>query len=171
MEQSEPGTNIDKDLEPDRNTLSREVKSVSAGDVQQGGIAELETARVRESTFAQLVARIYDVARPSERCRILEHLMRPLGVLALVGICNGIFAKIWFRNGWHDLHIRPEDAQAIRSEDIVSLVDFVQQASMDTVNNLASLLASSPMIVYSGTAALLIAEMVRRIRANRTQPK
>jgi len=116
----------------------------------------------------ELVGKIYEAAPATERCRILEHLMKPLGALALVGVCNGIFAKIWFRSGWHDLHIRPEDAQTVRDIDVISLVDYVQQASAQTINGLASLLTTSPMMVYSAAAAMLVTVLVQRIQARQT---
>ncbi len=116
----------------------------------------------------ELVGKIYDAAPTTERCRILEHLMKPLGVLALVGVCNGIFAKIWFRSGWHNLHIRPEDAQTVQGIDVMSLVDYVQQASAETINGLASLLTTSPMMVYSTAAAMLVTVLVRRTQTRQT---
>jgi hypothetical protein len=119
-------------------------------------------------TIPELVGKVYDTATTTERCRMLEHLMKPLGALALVGVCNGIFAKIWFRSGWHDLHIRPEDAQTVRGIDVISLVDYVQQASADTINGLASLLTTSPMMTYSAAAAMLVTVLVRRAQTRRT---
>ena len=120
-----------------------------------------------DMTIPQLVGKVYDTASTSERCRMLEYLMKPLGALALVTVCNGIFTKIWFRSGWHDLHIRPEDVQTIRGSDVISLVEYVQQASAETIDGLASLLATSPMMVYSATAAMLVAVLVRRARTRR----
>ena len=118
--------------------------------------------------ISELVGKVYDIAATTERCRMLEHLMKPLGALALVGVCNGIFAKIWFRSGWHDLHIRPEDAQTVQSIDVISLVNYVQQASAETIDGLASLLATSPMMTYSVAAAMLVTALVRRAQTRRT---
>ena len=120
-----------------------------------------------DMTIPELVAKIYDAAPLTERCRLLEHLMKPLGALALVGVCNGVFAKIWFRSGWHNLQIRPEDAQTVQSIDVVSLVDYVQQASAETINGLASLLTTSPIMVYSAGAALLLTVLARRPQTHR----
>ena len=114
----------------------------------------------------ELVGEIYDAAPLTERCRLLEHLMKPLGALALVGVCNGIFAKIWFRSGWHNLHIRPEDAQAVQAIDVISLVDYVQQASAETINGLASLLTPSSLMVYSAAAAMLATVLARRVQSH-----
>lgn len=119
-------------------------------------------------TIPELVGKIYDAASTTERCRMLEHLMKPLGALALVGVCNGLFAKIWFRSGWQDLHIRPEDAQTVREIHVISLVDFVQQASAQTIERLASLLTSSPVMVYSAATAMLVTLLVRRIQTRQS---
>ena len=121
-----------------------------------------------DMTIPEVVGKIYDIAPATERCHILEHLLKPLGALALVGVCNGIFTKIWFRSGWNDLHIRPEDAQSVQGVDVASLVDYVQQASAETVDGLASLLSTSPMMVYSAAAAMLVTVLVRRTQPRRT---
>jgi len=118
-------------------------------------------------TIPELVGKIYDAAPITERCRLLEHLMKPLGALALVGVCNGIFAKIWFRSGWHNLHIRPDDAQSVQGIDVISLVEYVQQANAETINGLASLLTTSPMMVYSAAAAMLVTVLSRRTQTRR----
>ena len=119
-------------------------------------------------TIPELVGKIYDAAPIPERCRMLEHLMRPLGALALVGVCNGIFTKIWFRNGWHDFHIRPEDAQTVQGIDVAALVDYVQQSSAGSISGLASLLTTSPVMLYSAAAAMLVTVLVRRTQTRRT---
>ena len=115
----------------------------------------------------QLVGRIYDAAPMAERRRILEHLLRPLGALAVVGVCNGIFTKIWFRDGWSDLHIRAEDAQSVQGIDVIAIVDYVQQASVETIGGLASMLAASPMIAYSAATAMLVSILKRRLQSRR----
>ena len=121
-----------------------------------------------DMTTPELVGKIYEAAPATERCHILEYLLKPLGALALVGVCNGIFTKIWFRSGWNDLHIRPEDAQSVQGIDVASLVDYVQQASNETIDGLATLLTTSPMMVYSAAAAMLVTVLVRRIQSRRT---
>ena len=117
---------------------------------------------ISSGNISELVGEIYEVAPVTWRCRMIEHLVSPLGALALVGVCNGIFAKIWFRSGLQQLQIRPEDAQAVQAVDVASLADYVQQASTETINGLASLLATSPMVMYSAAAATLIAILLRR---------
>jgi len=114
-----------------------------------------------------LVGKIYDAAPMTERCRLLEHLMKPLGALALVGVCDGIFAKIWFRGGWHSLRIRPEDAKTVQGIDVIALVEYVQQSSAETIDGLASLVTTSPLMVYSAAAAMLVAMLARSTQTHR----
>jgi hypothetical protein len=138
---------------------------MSSDDRSDAASADSHAAHVG---IPQLVGRIYDAAPMAERRRILEHLLRPLGALAVVGVCNGIFTKIWFRNGWSDLRIRAEDAQSVQGIDVIALVDYVQQASVDTIGGLASMLAASPMIVQSAATAMLVSILMRRLQSRRS---
>ena len=115
-------------------------------------------------TISGLVARVYEAAPATERCHILEHLMKPLGALSLVAVANGIFAKLWFRSGWHDLHLRPDDTKSIQAPDVVSLVDYVQQASVETIDGLAQLLTASPALANIAAVTLLLTLLARRVR-------
>lgn len=126
------------------------------------------TCQVSEITIAQLVGQVYELAPPAERSRLLEHLLRPLGVLSLVAIANGIFAKIRFRSGWPDLHVQLEDAQNVQASDVITLVNHVQQVSVHAVDGLADMLAASPVMAGSAAAALLITVLVQRARTRRS---
>jgi hypothetical protein len=113
-----------------------------------------------EVTIPQLVARIYDEAPPSERCRVLEHLMQPLGALSLAVIADGIFARLWFQRGWQSAPLRPEDTLAVRSSDVVELVTHAQQVCAGIVETLVQIVAASPSFAGSAAAAMLIATLV-----------
>jgi hypothetical protein len=104
----------------------------------------------------QLVAEVYADAPESVRVKLLEHLIEPLGVLALVAIANGIFAKIRFKSGWPDMCIRWEDAQNVQSRDVAVLVERVQQISLHSFDGLAKVLTTSPVLTGSATAAVLL---------------
>jgi len=118
-----------------------------------------------EVSLPQLVGEVYESAPAAERSRLLEHLMRPLGVLSMAVVANGIFSKLRFLGGWPDLHIRLEDAEAIRAEDVVALVDFVQQASSDVMYGLVQVVSESPVLSATAGATLLIATLLKRSRA------
>lgn len=126
---------------------------------------------VSEAAIAQLVGQVYEIAPPAERRRLLEHLIRPLGVLSLVAVANGIFASLPFRSGWPDLQIRVEDAQSIQVRDVIALVSYVQQVSVHAVDGLASVLASSPVTTGSAAASLLITLLLQRARTRRAEDR
>lgn len=118
-------------------------------------------------TVPQLVAQVYEAAPAVDRSHMLEHLLRPLGVLALVAVADGIFAKIRFRGGWPDLHVRLEDAQNVQASDVITLVDYVQQVSVNAVDGLAQMLAVTPMMATSAAAGLLVTLLVQRANNRR----
>ena len=111
-----------------------------------------------ESAIPQLVAQVFETAPPDFRRHLLEQLLRPLGVLALVAVANGIFAKIWFRSGLTDLQVHLEDAQHVQASDVIALVDRVQQISLKSVDGLLQVLTTSPML--TGSAAALLATIL-----------
>lgn len=123
--------------------------------------------KVLKISLAQLVGEVYAAAPAPERRRLLAYLLRPLGVLALVSIADGIFAKILFRGGAPDLQVQPDDVNRIRSSDISALVDRVQQVSVDAVDGLASIVAASPMMATSAAAAVLVAVLIKRASTRR----
>ena len=85
----------------------------------------------------------------------------PLGVLSLVTVANGIFAKIRFRGGWPQCQIRIEDAQNVRACDVVALVDHAQQISSDAFNGLADIISTSPILASSAAATVLLMLLLR----------
>ena len=115
----------------------------------------------------QLVGQVYAAAPAVDRSHMLEHLLRPLGVLALVAVADGVFAKIRFRGGWPDLQVRPEDAQNVQTSDVITLVDYVQQVSVHAVDGLAQVLATTPMMATSAAAGLLVTLLLQRARTRR----
>ena len=125
------------------------------------------SCQVSELSVAQLVGQVYETAPPAERKRLLEHLLRPLGVLSLVAVANGIFAGIRFRSGWPGVHVPLEDAQNVQAGDVVTLVTYVQQVSMQAVDGLAEMLAASPVMAGSAAAALLMTVLLQRAKTRR----
>lgn len=131
-------------------------------------LAAEPAAQATETALAQLIAEVYETAPPAERSRLLEHLLRPLGVLSLVAIADGIFAKIRFRSGWPELQVRFEDAQRVQASDVIALVERVQQVSVESLDGLAKLLLASPVMASSAAAALLVTVLLQRARNSAT---
>lgn len=132
-----------------------------------GEVYDSAPQSMRNQMLSQLVGRVYEITPPAERRRLLEQLLRPLGVLSLVAIANGIFATIWFRGGWRQVQVRIEDAHNVQASDVIALANHVQQVSAQAFNGLAQVLAASPVIAGSATAALLIKILMQRARTRR----
>ena len=131
-------------------------------------IFESSSEAVQHTLLSQLVAKVYEVAAPHERKRMLEQLLMPMGVLSLVAVANGIFAKIRFRSGWQGANVRLEDAQMVAPTDVVALVNHVQQVSVDAVNGLTVMITASPVLTASASATLLLKILLRRAQSRRS---
>lgn len=108
--------------------------------------------------LAQLVGRVYKSAPPVIRRRMLERLLRPLGLLSLTMMANGVFAKFRFRNESLDLDAMPD----IGVGDVVVLADHVQSVSFEAVSEVAQMLAGSPVVMASAAATVLITLLMKR---------
>jgi uncharacterized protein YoaH (UPF0181 family) len=133
---------------------------------QPGGSEPAPLESTSELAIPELVAQVYEAAPVAERCHLVETLLRPLSVLSLVAIANGVFAKIRFRNAGHELSVRVDDLQNIGASDMMALVHHAQQVSVETVDSLVQQLGSSGLAT-SAAAALLIGLLVQRSRARR----
>lgn len=129
--------------------------------------ADEPTGAVSETAIAQLVAQVYETAPPAVRSRLLEHLLRPLGVLSLVAIAGGVFARIRFRSGWQPIRIPVEDLQYVRVADVVALVDHTQQVCVEAVDGLAQVLMGSKVLAGSAAAVMLVTALLQRAQRHR----
>lgn len=115
----------------------------------------------------QLIGEVYESAPPKLRARIVEHLMRPLGLLGLMAVANGVFASIRLRSGLADPRVAPEDASAIEARDVVKLADWVQQVSSDAIVGLSQLVTASPGLTKSAAAAVLVSLLMQQAKNQR----
>lgn len=123
-----------------------------------------------EGAIPELVAQVYEAAPQEERRVLLAVLLRPLGLLSLAVIGNGIFAHLRLHGGWPDFRPAADDLDRVRTSDIVALVHHVQQVSIETVQGLAVYLKGSPVMAGSAAAAVLVAMLVQRSRRRRGEP-
>lgn len=121
-----------------------------------------------EPSIPQLVGQVYEAAPVAERTRLIAHLIKPLGVLSLIAVANGIFAKARFRSTWPDMQLRLEDIGNVSVSDVIALVDRVQQVSVEAVDGLAQLVAGSTVLAGSA-AAMLVTVLVQRSRTRRAE--
>ena len=117
----------------------------------------------------ELVGKVFEEAPMQLRRRLLEHLLKPLGLLSLVTVCNGAFAEIGMQSGWQRLIVRPQDAQAIQSREVIALVSYVEQVCVQAVDSLAQVLTASPVLASSAAAAMLLAALTRQAQS-RSKP-
>jgi hypothetical protein len=110
----------------------------------------------------KLIGQVYETAPLTLRARIIEQLMRPLGVLGLMAVANGIFAGIRLRDRSAFPSVALEDANAIRPSDVVALADWAQQVSSEAIDGLMKVISTSPVLTSSAAAAILVSLLVRR---------
>lgn len=114
----------------------------------------------------ELLAQVYDAASPPERTRLLAQLMQPLGVLSLVAVAGGVFARLRFRDAPGPLNLRLEDTLMIGAAEVRALAEHAQQVSVETVDALRLWLTQGPVLAGSA-AALLLVQLLKRRAAQR----
>ncbi|MDO8456504.1 MAG: hypothetical protein Q7T07_06295 [Burkholderiaceae bacterium] len=124
---------------------------------------------IKDTPIAHLLGQVYESAPPAERSRLLEHLLQPLSLLSLAAVANGIFADIRFRSAWPDVQVRLEDGQNVHVNDVIALVDYVLQVSVETVQAITRMLTASPMVAGSAAAALLVTVLIQCAQARRAR--
>lgn len=115
-----------------------------------------------------LLARVYAEAPAPLKSRLLEQLLKPLGLLSLAAVCNGAFANLAFSKDWSVLRIRPEVAQSVDTEQVTVLAHYVQQVSWQAITGLSQVITTSPVLQGSVAASALVAVLIQRVRE---QPK
>ena len=119
-----------------------------------------------DAAVPELLAQVYDAAPPPERTRLLAQLMQPLGVLSLVAVAGGVFARLRFRDAPGPLNLRLEDTLMIGAEEVRALAEHAQQVSVETVDALRLWLTQGPVLAGSA-AALLLVQLLKRRAAQR----
>lgn len=122
---------------------------------------------VKNRMLSELVGNVYAKAPPVEKTRLVAHLMKPLGILSLVAVANGVFASIRFRGASSDFPMGIDDVQNVQASDVMALASYTQQVSMQAVNGLAQMLATSPTMMHSAAALLLMQILMRQSRTRR----
>jgi hypothetical protein len=111
-----------------------------------------------------LLGRVYAEAPPTLKSRLLEQLLKPLGLLSLATVCNGAFASLAVSKDWSGARIHPELVQAVNAEQVQVLTGYVQQVSIQAITGLSQLLSSSPVLQGSVAASALVAVLIQRAR-------
>ena len=116
-----------------------------------------------------LLGQVYDAAPLPERTRLLTQLMQPLGVLSLVAVAGGVFAKLRCRDAPGPLNLRLEDTLLVGAEEVRALAEHAQQVSVETVDALRLWLTQGPVLAGSAAALLLVQLLKRRAAQGRRE--
>ncbi|HEY6134945.1 MAG TPA: hypothetical protein VIW70_13270 [Rubrivivax sp.] len=116
--------------------------------------------------IARVVSRVYRAASDATRADMLAHLLRPLGVLGLVSVASGAFARFVRRDGLVPETISAEDIVRYSSEQIRELTMFVHEVDPDALQALLDQMAQNGM----GIAALATVALVLLRRRSRERP-
>ena len=117
----------------------------------------------KRSEIARVVSRVYHAANGAVRADMLAHLLRPLGVLGLVSVASGAFARLLRRDGLVPDTISAEDIVRYSSEQVRELTIFVHEVNPEALQPLIEQLAQNGM----GIAALSTAALVMLLRSSR----
>lgn len=120
--------------------------------------------QAQQHLLARLVGKVFENAPAPLQTRLLEHLLRPVGLLSLFLVANGLFAKIRLRGGWLNPALRPSDVQDVRGSDVVALVEQILQTSGNALNDIVYMLAHAPALAGSGAASVLVALLLPRLQ-------
>jgi hypothetical protein len=130
--------------------------------------ARTQALAVHDLSIAQLVGQVYESAPPAVQKRLLAQLIKPLGLLSLAAVANGIFASLRFRSAEVDVQARLESVNnSVQTHDVITLVNYVQQVSSQAVDGLADMLSASPVVAGSAAAAVLVSVLMQRARKRR----
>jgi hypothetical protein len=112
----------------------------------------------------ELVSRVYHEAPASLRAKLLEHLLRPVGPLALVTIAAGAFARFLYRLQGNAMPISLEEAARITSDHVFELARYVEQSSPGALLQIGSLIAHRPigLASLSGSALIMALSVLKR---------
>ena len=118
-----------------------------------------------------LVGRAYAASPLVIKKSLLEQLIRSVGILGLVTIAGGVFAKIRLRGGWPDIAVHLDDLKDIQTTDVIALVDYVQQVSAVALTDAVQVMAHNPALTGSGAMAVLMSIMLQRAPDRRRLPR
>jgi hypothetical protein len=111
---------------------------------------------VLRTSVSRLLALLYVQSAPTERARLLEQLLQPVGPLALVAIAAGAFGRLLPTPRWNGVHVTPEDAQHFDAQQVFELVRYVEQKSPELLLQLPQLVADPRLWLGSACGVLLL---------------
>jgi len=134
--------------------------------------ARVVSAAAADGDVPVLVAAVYREAPPSLRQRLLNHLLGPVGPLALVVVAAGAFGRLLPQGRWSNVQVQLDDVWTIRPDQVLDLAQYVDQKAPEFLLRLPDILAANPVVLGTLSGALLLMALrARRQRAaGRTSP-
>jgi hypothetical protein len=129
------------------------------------GDAQGTTGADAAATVPVLVAALYDEAPAPLRQRLLNHLLGPVGPLALAALAAGAFARLLPQGRWSSVQVQLDDVLNISPDQVLALASYVEQKSPELLWRLPEILASSPVMQSTLSGALLLVALRARRRA------
>jgi hypothetical protein len=114
------------------------------------------TGASAQANVPVLVAALYDEASAPLRQRLLNHLLRPVGPLALAAVAAGAFARLLPPGRWSGAQVQLEDVLNIRPDQVLDLAFYVEQKAPEMLWQLPQVLSSSPVLLGTISGALLV---------------
>ena len=96
---------------------------------------------VSTARLPEIVASAYRSATTGLRAQILHHLLRPVGLLALLGVGAGAFGEFLRRGHYRRLVILPDDVARISGKHLAELLHYVEQRSPETLQEIVQWLS------------------------------
>jgi hypothetical protein len=113
----------------------------SPGLADRGGTSTPAPSRRPAASLPALVSRVYAALPLPERARLLEPLIKPVGVLALMVVAGGVFARLRLQAGWPGLHLPLGEVARVSADEVAALAEHAQQMGRVVLDPLLQVLA------------------------------
>jgi len=141
---------------------ARELQAITSG------VATAAAPIEAPASVPALVAALYDEAPASLRERLLNHLLRAVGPLALAAVAAGAFARLLPAERWGSVQVHLDDVFFhIRPDHVADLASYVDQKAPEMLWGLPDVLSSSPLLMGTLTGALLLVALRQALRQRR----
>ncbi len=119
-------------------------------------IAQVPAGAAREQLLSQLLGEVYRESPPPLRARLLECLLRPVRPLGLVAVAAGAFGSFVHRETWSGLSISVDETLRYSADQVFELARYVGQLQPEALQQVASLMADSPVCLQTLSASLFL---------------
>jgi hypothetical protein len=148
--------------------MADEFDEVIQATVRHDGMSAVNAASARTVIAApRLISRLYAMANQPLRAKLIACLVRPLGPLGLVAVAAGAFAGLLRRGSNGGITLVIDDVARYSNEQVYELARFVEQVSPEALQQVAALVADSPVGIaaFSASAAMLLLRVMQGARS------